>query len=294
MKVISAVLFWLVPMLLLFNPVSGQSVSFPKQLSAQLSDRSKLAQLYYPESVKRYYAQNGYQPVWIKNKDQNSHVWEAMILLDCVIQYGLAHADYHPDGLTYEHLPAMIDEPEKISVEEKATFEILLTDALITLINHLHYGKLNRVFTAAKIDKAKKITGFDASALLAKANEQRDFTTALLTAQPKSKAYVALQSYMKLIKGQYVGDCYEVPESEVRKIAINMERLRWWEFDGKEPRQKKAPYLTCEIKDGLPVFYKDTRHLDGAMEAAMYNNGKSLPSKKKPPIPLPDIQMKKN
>ncbi|MGY4386476.1 hypothetical protein ACVWYN_003531 [Pedobacter sp. UYP24] len=99
---------------------------------------------------------------------------------------------------------------------------------------------------------------------------------------------------MKLIKGQYVGDCYEIPESEVRKIAINMERLRWWEFNGKKDQLRKKPYLTCEIIDGLPVFHKDILHLDVALEAAMYTRGKRLlPNRKKLPV-LPNIHLKKD
>jgi murein L,D-transpeptidase YcbB/YkuD len=55
----------------------------------------------------------------------------------------------------------------------------------------------------------------------------KDFMTAILDVQPKSKAYADLQKYMTLIRGQYLDDCYTVPEGEIRKVAINIERLKW-------------------------------------------------------------------
>ncbi len=293
MKTISAVLLWLIP-LLLVTPARGQQSPFSKQLWAQLSDKSKLKKLHYPKSVIRYYARIGFQPAWIKNNKDSRQIWEAMMLLDCVLQYGLAHADYHPKELTYEQLPEMIKAPEKVSEGYKARFDLLLTDALITLINHLHYGKLNPAYSRANIENLEKINGFDACDELTHANNAADFTTAILSVQPKSIAYLHLQRYMKLIKGQYVGDCYEVPELEVRKIAINMERLRWWEFNEKKTHKRKAPYLTCEIIEGLPVFHKDILKLDKALEAAMYTAGKRIPTSRKKPSVLPKIHIKKD
>lgn len=293
MKTVSAIFFLLVPLLLILKPSQGQSVSFSRELSAQLNDRTKQSKLYYPKSVKRYYQQNDFKPAWIKNKDQPKQTFSAMMLLDCVLQFGLAHVDYHPDELIYDNLQTMIDTPEKVSVQQRARFDILLTDAIITLINHLHYGKLNPDYSAKRIDGLINLSGFNAITELTKANGEGDFMDAILTAQPKSKAYADLQRYMRLVKGQNAGDCYEVPESEMRKVAINMERLRWWEFGGKNAHQRKTPYLTCKIKDGLPVFNEDIRKLDPALEAALYNTAKQLP-KKKIPLILPNIHLKKD
>ena len=46
----------------------------------------------------------------------------------------------------------MIEEPGRISNSKKARFDILLTDALVALMNNLHYGKLNPKYAAEKID----------------------------------------------------------------------------------------------------------------------------------------------
>lgn len=292
MKIVAAILCWMTMLIGMPSFVYGQGNSISKELSAQLKSQTRQSKLYYPKSVNRYYHQNGFQLMWIKSKDGAKQTWEAMMLLDCVLQFGLSHADYHPKELIYDELRTMINSPEKVSVGAQARFDVLLTDAIITLINHLHYGKLNPDFSAKKIDGITKTTGFNAVLELTKARLEPDFMTAILTAQPKSKAYVSLQSYMRLIKGQYVGDCYEIPESAVRKVAINMERLRWEESYIKRNGYKKVPYLTCEIKDGLPVFYEDVRHLDESLEAAMYQTNKHQPLKRSVPA-LPDIHFKK-
>lgn len=275
------------------NDAKSQPFTISKLLLANLNDRGKQSKLYFPKTVKRYYAQNGYQLVWI-DKMHEKQTFAAMLLLDCVLQYGLAHADYHPDILSYDGLQEMLNTTETVDAVNKVRFDIFMTDALITLINHLHYGKLNPYLSAKQTDEQNKLKGFDIIARLTAAIDAVDFTSEIQSTQPKSKAYQELQSYMRLVKGQYVGDCYEVPESEVRKVAINMERLRWWENSGKKLSYSKSIYLTCSIKDGLPVFYPDKRHLDQALEAAMYHTKNGLPLKLKVPSRLPKIQLEEN
>ena len=292
MKIVAVVLCWMAMLMGIPPFVYGQRNSISVELSVQLKNQTRQSKLYYPKSVKRYYNQNRFQLIWIKSKEEAKQTWEAMMLLDCVLQFGLSHADYHPRELIYDNLRTMINNPEKVPVGAQARFDVLLTDAIISLMNHLHYGKLNPEFSSKRIDGITKTTGFNAVVKLTKARLEPDFMTAILTAQPKSKAYADLQSYMRLVKGQYVGDCYETPESEVRKIAINMERLRWAESYTEQTGHKRVPYLTCEIKDGLPIFHQDVRHLDESLEAAMYPAIKPKPLKIRA-LPLPDIRLKK-
>ncbi|MGY0036439.1 L,D-transpeptidase scaffold domain-containing protein [Pedobacter sp. NJ-S-72] len=270
MKIVANVLCWMTILIMLSFFAYGQGNSISMELSVQLKDQIKQSKLYYPKSVERYYSQNGFRPVWTKSKEEVKQTWEAMMLLDCVLQFGLSHADYHPRELVYDSLRTLINNPEKGNVAELVRFDVFLTDAIITLLNHLHYGKLNPDFSAIRIDGITGAEGFNAVVKLTEARRQIDFIKIILTAQPKSKTYVYLQSYMRLIKGQYVGDCYEIPKSEVRKVAINMERLRWAEAYTSHKGGQSTPYLTCEMKDGLLVFYEDTLHLDKSLEAAMY------------------------
>ncbi|RAJ22593.1 L,D-transpeptidase scaffold domain-containing protein [Pedobacter cryoconitis] len=291
MKIVAAVLS-LMTILISMPFAYGQGNSISTEFSVNLKNQIKQSKLYYPKSVKRYYDQNGFQPMWTKNKEQLKQTWEAMMLLDCVLQYGLSYADYHPRELIYDNLRTIINNPDTGNIAEQVRFDVLLTDAIITLMNHLHYGKFNPDFSAKRLDGITKTTEFNTVVKLTKARGDINFIEAILTAQPKSKTYVHLQSYMRLIKGQYVGDCYETPESETRKVAINMERLRWAEAYTERGGHQRVPYLTCEIKDGLPVFYEDIRHLDESLEAAMYPMNKRQPLKRSVPA-LSDIHLKK-
>lgn len=181
---------------------------------------------HYPGSVERFYNQSGFQPVWIDPEKDVRKTWEALLMLDCVLQYGLNHQDYHPKVLLYSTMHDILDNPSNVTASQKAWFDMLLSDALITFMNHLHFGKLNPVYSSTVIDRGE-LAGFCAEDILKQAMVQKDFMSAVLNVQPKAREYQLMQKYMQLMKGQYVDDCYEAPEGIVRKLAINMERLRW-------------------------------------------------------------------
>jgi len=237
----------------------------PFRINAQVKQALKKESnnLYYPNSVERFYQQNGYQLAWIAPDTIKTHVWDAMLLLDCVRQYGLNHEDYHPKMLLYPELHKLID--QKGTQEEAAAYDILLTDAMIRFINDLHYGKLNSVYTMKKIDSGVK---FKAEHELLVALQGNDFLHAIDGAQPRSKLYFDLQDHMRLLVGQRGGDCYVIPPSLIRKMAINMERLRWISTTGKNI------HLTCIVREGMVIDYKDIHHQDKALESALYNENR--------------------
>jgi murein L,D-transpeptidase YcbB/YkuD len=196
--------------------------------------------LNFPHTVQRFYKLKGNKLVWIFPDSVKAHNWEAMLMLDCIVQFGLNHNDYHPDQLLSIKMHDLISNYGKVSKDEKAVFDVLLTDAVLTFMNHLHYGKLNPFYSVKKIDAG--IPGrFHADTSLLNAFLKPDFMSAVLSAQPHSRAYTIMQSTMRLITGQYVGDCYEVPEGQVRKIALNMERLRWTDLSGNKFIQVNVP-----------------------------------------------------
>ncbi|MBB5396883.1 hypothetical protein [Mucilaginibacter sp. AK015] len=220
------------------------------QIRSQLQAKNKLA-LYFPRSVKRFYAARNFKPVWlIKETGETGHAWQAMLLLDCVVQYGLSYGDYHPDELKYGILRDIAEQPAKINRKQQARFEIMLTDAMLTLMVHLHYGKLNPDLPAAKIDAAYGDLRVETA--LAQALTQPDVTEKMLAVQPSGQAYQEMQNWMHKWKGQYLDDCYEVPEADVRKVAINMERLRWAAIG-------PGPYLQVDIPSfTLSLFLPDS------------------------------------
>jgi murein L,D-transpeptidase YcbB/YkuD len=224
--------------------------------------------LYYPHEVARFYQQNGFQLAWIAPDTVKTHAWDAMLLLDCVRQYGLSHEDYHPKQLLYDKLHSLIEQSGTNA--DKAAFDIILTDAMIRFINDLHYGKLNPVYTKTKIDAGANFKADDA---LLPALKRTDFLSAINDVQPKSRLYFDLQYHMRLLVGLRSGDCYVIPEGVIRKMAINMERLRWISTTG------KPVHLTCIVQDGIIINYKDVYNKDKDLERALYNENK--PAKKK-------------
>jgi murein L,D-transpeptidase YcbB/YkuD len=235
----------------------------PVQLKAQNTIvsgiKNQRAKLYYPNLVERFYRQNGYKLAWIAPDTVKTHAWDAMLLLDCIKQYGLNHEDYHPDILLYPTLHRLI---ETGSDKEKAKYDIMLTDAMIRFMNDLHYGKLNPFYTTAKIDKELL---FKADAALLLALQSNDFLRSISRIQPNSKLYNDLQDHMRLLVGQRSGDCYVIPQGLIRKMAINMERLRWISTTGKQV------HLTLIVREGEIVNYKDVYKQDEKLEMALYN-----------------------
>jgi murein L,D-transpeptidase YcbB/YkuD len=189
--------------------------------------------LFYPKTAKRLYQQKQFKPIWIKPQGGEGIAWQAMLLIDCVKQFGLSHNDYHPKELLYDQLHDILNTPKDVSIAKQARFEIMLTDAILTFINHLHYGKLNPYFTTDQID-AGNINDFKPEAELTDALVQKDFMTAIAGVQPKSKEYHDLQYHMHRLTGLLQGDCYEIPEADIRQMAINMERLRWANIQGND------------------------------------------------------------
>ena len=216
--------------------------------------------LYYPQSVERFYKANGYKLAWIAADTIKTHVWDAMLLLDCVRQYGLNHEDYHPKQLLYPELHKLIQQNKKD--EAAALYDIFLTDAIIRFINDLHYGKLNPVYTTGKIDRGLR---FKTYTVLIAALNSNDFVGMINSIQPKSKLYFDLQDHMRLLVGQRSGDCYVIPQGLIRKMAINMERLRWISTTG------KRVHLTLIVREGIVINYHDVYHQDKRLEALLYN-----------------------
>ncbi|TDG36486.1 L,D-transpeptidase [Pedobacter changchengzhani] len=224
-----------------------------KQQNATISDDIKIQliecenTLNYPQSVKRFYEEKNDQLIWVEKGNHNRQLAPAMMILDCVLQFGLNPLDFHPNELIYDQIKIFTEQPEMLSDVERAKFDILLTDAMITFMNHLHYGKFNTVFTRSKID-AGGLGNFSAENHLSKLMESNDFYTEIINVQPNTKEYDDLQKYMHLVRGQYVEDSYEFPEKSVRKMTINMERLRWLTANENPRLMINIPAYTAKLK----------------------------------------------
>ena len=198
-------------------------------VQAQFTNAETTSKLNFPKATKRFYSEKGFAFAFLTDSN-SSKAWQAMLLIDCVLQYGLAPSDYHPQEVLYDKLQAITQTPDKVDDREKVRFDIMLTDAMLTMMNNLHYGKLNPVYSQAVIDNGTGLP-FNAEKRLSSILSQPDITEGILAVQPASKTYSDLQYKMRQLKGQYDGDCYTIPEETIRRIAINMERIRWAGLD---------------------------------------------------------------
>lgn len=205
-------------------PHSSQDITMAIKL--QLSK----AKLNYPLSVSKFYQINTCKMGWIAPDTIKMHALDAMLLLDCVSQYGFDQTDFHPQELVYRQLQLLTELNSGADIAEKVLFDVLMTDAMVTLINNLHYGKLNPNFSTSKIDGENTVE-LAASTWLMKAMGDQDFMKTVLSVQPKSRMYRDLQDLMRLMTGQYIGDSFVVPVGRIKKVAINMERLRWLKLE---------------------------------------------------------------
>jgi murein L,D-transpeptidase YcbB/YkuD len=220
--------------------------SVSKEIRLQLDAYSGQQILDFPKSVRRFYRQNGFEPVWIKSQTDTKKAWEAVLILNCVLQFGLCHNDYHPKELSYSNLHIVLERPSQVNPNEKARYDIMITDALITFMNNLHFGKLNPDLTAEKIDD-RAIDGFYAKDVLANALGQADFLNAITAVQPQIKDYKELQESMRNLT-QYQEDCDSLPNKTVQKMAINLERLRWLNTNSSIFLQINIPSYTLSVE----------------------------------------------
>lgn len=230
-------------------PASGQDTASNAEFRRQLSSDKNSLKLYFPKSVERFYSQANFQPVWSNPQLANGQTWQAMAMLENAGQFGLLRSDYHPDDLRYNPLHNILDLPEKSDKKFQVRFDILLTDAMIAIMNHIHYGKLNPGFSAEQIDKGNS-PGFRAEENLFNVLRQNPnvvFLTFLTNMQPKVKLYTDLQQQLRLLNSANKGDSDMMTKKQGRVIAINMERLRWADIDGTNCIWVNIPSYTLQF-----------------------------------------------
>jgi len=211
--------------------------------------------LNYPKSVERFYKSKGYTLAWVEKENHNRQLAPAMMILDCVAQFGLNRQDFHAGELIYQQVEVLSGEPDMLGGGQRAIFDVLMTDAMITFMNHLHYGKFNTALTPSRIDEGG-YGDFSAEQRLLELMESKDFYNEISMVQPSSKEYDDLQKYMHLVRGQYLEDSYEFPEESVRKMTINMERLRWLSSAQTPSLIINIPAFTAKLKlnDALYIY----------------------------------------
>ncbi|QBO59330.1 L,D-transpeptidase family protein [Chryseobacterium salivictor] len=216
--------------------ISGQNI----RLDLFLADTANWRTLHYPKTVKRFYEQNGFKYAWMDS--EKDLLQGAVALLASAPQYGMSSYANQPQEFSAEKLKKAAHPTTAKDSVAMIRNDILITDQLITFLNHLHFGKYNPFYKADEIDE-RNIDGFRADEILAGALRKRNLQNAASEAQPKIKAYQDLQNYLRRT---FSGD-NEVPPETVTKIIINMERLRWVDTDEDSYILVNIPSYTLEF-----------------------------------------------
>lgn len=203
--------------------IYAQDLNVTNEISSFLKDSLNLSNLNYPKSVIRFYATNNYEYLWLNDKQKIDQASIALSLLIQPNRFGLLPSDYHLENLSLERLKELRSSSPEKQQKEKAQFEILMTDGLLSFINNLHFGKYNPLYQPSYVDSVR-INGFCADEILSDAGRQDGFLNLVHEAQPKFKAYQAFQDYLDQA---YAANNTMTSPAEMKKILINMERLRW-------------------------------------------------------------------
>jgi murein L,D-transpeptidase YcbB/YkuD len=137
-------------------------------------------------------------------------------------------------------------------LKSAARLDVLLTDAMLAFISHLHYGKLAPLYTSATTDRSD-FKGLKADSILISALKSTKFSLSVTNVQPDNKQYRELQNMLRLMTGQYTGDSYETDIQTVKLIALNMERMRW-------EKPMSEPYISINIPAFNLRYYKKSAY----------------------------------
>lgn len=167
--------------------------------------------------------------------------------------FGLVPDDYHVDKIDTLRQRIMQDKNDLTSL---TTLDILMTDAFMTLVSHIHYG---RVDSDRKMWKGVKIDSTLLSAINRSINKNK-LTDELKALEPQ---YFAYQLLKRDLKNKLDSIALDFTDSaltaklinRVRDLCVNMEQWRW------EEAHTGKPYIMVNI----PSFHLDVIENDSVV-----------------------------
>lgn len=166
-------------------------------------------------SAKVFYYKRGYAFYWINSAGLNASGDSLMRFVAGADRHGLIAKDYH-----LAELQTLVR--DTLAPDRMAKIDLLLTDAYLTLYSHLRYGRLDPE-TLGRKDFSFQVN-VEAISSLEKVH-QTGRTRHLVSLEPDTQQYTDLK---RLLPGFVkAGKSDTVQMERARKIALNMERLRW-------------------------------------------------------------------
>lgn len=149
----------------------------------------------YYDTLRVFYAQKNYEPIFIKSFDDEALLNSVLTLLEKAGEHGLNPEQYHFRKIADEFSQAVNTVPNPVRYSQLANTEIMLADAIVKYCFHLRYGLVNpkQIFPDTyflPIDDTSKGDLFQPL-------RQDNILQYLNDIQPKSKRYTDLQTALK-------------------------------------------------------------------------------------------------
>lgn len=149
----------------------------------------------YYDTLRVFYAQKNYEPIFIKSFDDEALLNSVLTLLEKAGEHGLNPEQYHFRKIADEFSQAVDTVPNPVRYSQLANTEIMLADAIVKYCFHLRYGLVNpkQIFPDTyflPIDDTSKGDLFQPL-------RQDNILQYLNDIQPKSKRYTDLQTALK-------------------------------------------------------------------------------------------------
>ncbi|WP_426492025.1 L,D-transpeptidase family protein [Hymenobacter sp. 102] len=175
-----------------------------------------------------FYARCNFTTHWVEETGWNPQARQALKLLSRAADVGLAPSRYAEP--TLQHLPdslARANGPRRGL--QLAVSELRLTDALLQYLLHVQRGQL-QPHTLTPIAPPDSVTARLVADQLRQALQAPELVPALLRYQPPSRSYRLLQqSWVHLLHAtpQDSARLMQDTTAGFRRVAVNLERLRW-------------------------------------------------------------------
>jgi murein L,D-transpeptidase YcbB/YkuD len=173
-----------------FSKVSADSLS--KFLAEYFDSDSTVLQhsqrLRLPKQVWEFYSKNHYKPVWTHSAGISRRATQMMELLTHSRNFGLEGLHYHTDSLLNLCEELKSQNGDISATRLGADFEMLMTDAVLSFMTHLHAGYVN--FDSVLFSQSWMI---DLPGLLMQGIKKDNLQETVLSVQPEFIGYQELQ-----------------------------------------------------------------------------------------------------
>ena len=229
----------------------------------------------------KLYERNNFQLIW-KNPQ---NVTDLLNELGNIEEDGLNPEDYHLSTLLVQKLHLeQSDSPEPSLM---ADYDILLTDSLIRLAYHLHFGKVEPESLHPDWNMTRKINDTDPVENIEKTLRSAQLADALKKSRPQLKSYSLMRAALKKYREiQEAGGWEAVPEGPTLKVGMTDERIpklrkRLAVTGHFEGTNTKSDHFDEDLEKAVVGFQKSYRLVaDGAVGKNTYKT-LNVPVKRK-------------